>query len=81
MKKAQRKANRASRGQHLVSIIDNDALTDIIDFSDEQSSKVMAVEILKRRSYSCLTLRLLKGKEVARLESTEEYLFNISRVD
>ena len=41
----------------------------------------MAIKILKERPYSFLTLRLSKGKEVTRLESKEEYLFDISKID
>ena len=41
----------------------------------------MAVEILKGKAYSCLILRLSKGKEIAKFENKENYLFNISKVD
>ena len=65
----------------MVSIIDSDGLVEVIDFSKEQPSKVMAGEILKERPYSCLVFRLSKRKEVARSKSKKEHLFDISKVD
>ena len=79
--KEQRSVNRVNKVPHLVSIVDNDRPIEITNFLDKQPSEAMVDEILKRRPYLCPTLRLLKGKEVARSESKEKYLFNISKVD
>ena len=81
MENEQIRANRTGKSPHLVSIINSDGLTKIINFSNGQSSKVMAAKILISRPYSCLVLRLSKRKEVARSKSKEEYLFDISKVD
>ena len=48
---------------------------------DEQNPKVVTAKILKGRPYTYPALRPLKGKEIAKLESKEEYLFDISKVD
>ena len=81
MEKKQRRANQVSKGLHLVSIIDYNGLSEMTDFLEEKLSKVMAIETLKGRPYSCLALRLLKGKEATRLESKEQYLFDISKAN
>ena len=51
LEKEQRKANRASKSPHIVFIVDSDGPIEVIDFSNEQSSKVMAAKILKARPY------------------------------
>ena len=81
LEKKQRRANQAYREPYLVSIIDNDSLGEVINFLEEQALKVMAVEILKGRLYSCLALRPSKGKEATRFENKVEYLFDISKAN
>ena len=68
------------RGPHLISIVDSDGPIEVTDFSGEQLFEVITTKILKGCLYLYPALRLLKGKEVARLESKEEYLFDISKV-
>ena len=51
------------------------------DSLEKHTSKVIIVEILKGKPYTCLALRPLKGKEVVRSENKEEYMFDISETN
>ena len=54
---------------------------EVVDLSKEQSTKVMAVEILRGKPYLCLALRPSKVKKIMKFESKGEYLFDIFKAD
>lgn len=63
---------------NLVSIIDMESPNN--DMLDDPTTYVLTVEILKRKSYSCQALRLVKGKDTGSSEDKAEYAFDITRV-
>ena len=43
--------------------------------------KIMAIELLRGKPYTCPTFTLPKGKEKIKIEEKEAYLFDILKID
>lgn len=68
------------RGPHLVAVVDAKDDSDYDD-SVKPTVDIMAAEIVKGNTYSCLALKPAKGKETDESDNKTEYSFNISKAD
>ena len=54
---------------------------EVANLLKQQLIDVMATKIPRGKPYLCLALRPSNGKEMRKLESKKEYLFDISKVN
>lgn len=65
----------------MITVVDYADPIDINEYEDDQSTDILAAEILRGKPYSCPALKPSRGKEVVKTESRESYIFDISKAD